>query len=476
MNLIELNHVTKAFPNGLFNKQTVLRDISLTVRSGNFVVLRGANGAGKSTLLKIILGLLEPDTGDVKLFDMAPSQPAAKLSLGTIFQEVTPPSSLKVKELLALIASYYPDAKRPHEILDLVELTHKANAYPQDLSGGEKQRLYFAIALVGNPQLLILDEPTKNLDIEGQTAFWQQLEACYKTGVTILMVTHIQSEQDKLQTLATHIITLSNGHLATDKETKTQSIPLAHTENIDSPVQPLKPLYQLLIPQLWSEFLQLFRTPIYLLGVFILFGLALPIAQFAGILGMVFSSALALLIFSVAISGKRLAIDRTEGWLKLLRVTPLPSGIYVLGKLLTTLSISAVALGTVFTLSVLKLSLFNSVGQGLVLVTSLLIGSIPFILLGFALGYLIAPKSLDAIVGLLVPIAIFSSGFPGLTVPDYVQDAISLSLFFHYKEVIQVAAGLGQTQYLWLHILWLGLYALAIGYLANFAYKQDKIT
>ncbi|EKU96524.1 ABC-type multidrug transport system, ATPase component [Leptolyngbya sp. PCC 7375] len=476
MNLIELDHVTKAFSNGLFNKQTVLRDITLSIRPGDFVVLRGANGAGKSTLLKIILGLLQPDTGDAQLFGMDPSQSTAKLGLGSVFQEVTPPSSLKVKELLALIASYYPDAKCPHEILDLVELTHKANAYPQDLSGGEKQRLYFAIALVGNPRLLILDEPTKNLDIEGQVSFWQQIEACYQAGVTILMVTHIQSEQNKLQTLATHIITLSDGQLATDKAPEPQSIPpLAQTENIHSPVQHSKPLYQLLLTQLWSESLQLFRTPVYLLGVFILFGLALPIAQFVGILGMVFSSALALLIFSVAISGKRLAIDRTEGWLKLLRVTPLPSGIYVLGKMLITLSVSAVALGSVFTLSAFKLSLFSSVGQALVLAISLLIGSIPFILLGFALGYLIAPKSLDAIVGLLVPIAIFSSGFPGLTVPDYVQDAISLSPFFHYKEVIQLAAGLGQTQYLWLHILWLGLYAFAIGYLANLAYKQDKI-
>ena len=474
MNLIDINHVTKAFSSGFFEKQTVLQDINFTVQSGDFVVLRGANGAGKSTLLKIILGLLEPDSGDVKLFGMEPSQPAARLSLGTIFQEITPPSSLKVNELLALIASYYPDAKHPDEIMGLVELAHKANAYPKDLSGGEKQRLYFAIVLIGNPRLLILDEPTKNLDIEGQTAFWQQLETCYQAGVTILMVTHIQSDQDKLQSLATHIVTLEDGQLALDKALEPIATP-AQVETIDSPVKQPKKLYQLLIPQLWSELLQLLRTPVYLLGVLILFGLALPITKFVGMLGMVFSSALALLIFSVAISGKRLAIDRTEGWLKLLRVTPLPAGIYVLSKLLITLLVSAVALGAVFGISAFKFSLFDSIGQALVLVISLLIGSIPFILLGFALGYLIAPKSLDAIVGLLVPVAIFSSGFPGLTFPDYVQDVISLSPFFHYKEVIQLAAGLGQTDYLELHLLWLGLYAFVTGYLANFAYKQDKI-
>ncbi|WP_051463823.1 ATP-binding cassette domain-containing protein [Leptolyngbya sp. PCC 6406] len=157
MNLIELQQVSKGFSEGLFNKRTVLDGVDLTVLQGDFVVLRGVNGSGKSTMIKIILGLQKPDSGNVRLFGQSPTTPEAKLSVGTIFQEVTPPNSLKVKELINLVRSYYPDSKSVQEVLEIVGLKDKQNVFPTDLSGGQKQRLYFAISLVGNPQLLILD-------------------------------------------------------------------------------------------------------------------------------------------------------------------------------------------------------------------------------------------------------------------------------------------------------------------------------
>lgn len=89
MNLIELQQVSKGFSEGLFNKRTVLDGVDLTVLQGDFVVLRGVNGSGKSTMIKIILGLQKPDSGNVRLFGQSPTTPEAKLSVGTIFQEVT---------------------------------------------------------------------------------------------------------------------------------------------------------------------------------------------------------------------------------------------------------------------------------------------------------------------------------------------------------------------------------------------------
>ena len=271
------------------------------MRQGDFVVLGGANGAGKSTLIKIILGLQDPDSGSVQLFGASPHSPQSKLQIGTVFQEVTPPNSLKVKELIDLIRSYYPNPLSTKEVLETVGLTDKQNAFPTDLAGGQKQRLYFAIALVGNPNLLILDEPTKNLDADGQKVFWSQVERCKNDGVTILMVTNIQSEQEKLQSLATHIITLAGGKLIFDK----QPAQAALTEN-----QPSTPfsyqsanLLQVLINQVWAEILQLVRTPSYLAGVFLFSGLAaiLPFGKDMGQLqqGLIFFSAISLLIFSV---------------------------------------------------------------------------------------------------------------------------------------------------------------------------------
>jgi ABC-2 type transport system ATP-binding protein len=301
MDLIEVTNVTKGFTTGLFGKRNILRNIDLKVRQGDLVVLRGANGAGKSTLLKIILGLQQPDSGSVKLCGVSPTTAASKLNVGVVFQEVTPPNSLKVKELIDLVRSYYPDPLSTQEVLETVGLTDQQNSYPSDLAGGQKQRLYFAIALVGRPKLLILDEPTKNLDAAGQEAFWNQVEQLKQSGVTILMVTHIQSEQEKLQDLATHIITLTDGKLVYDKQPEQAQIQASSVALL--PARPVNPL-QMLIAQSWAEVLQVFRTPTYLGGILLFSALAafLPFDNNNSEQlnqGLTFFSAISLLLFSV---------------------------------------------------------------------------------------------------------------------------------------------------------------------------------
>jgi len=477
MNLIEIKDLTKGFQEGLFHKRVVLQNIDLTVRQGDFVVLGGANGAGKSTLIKIILGLQDPDSGSVQLFGASPHSPQSKLQIGTVFQEVTPPNSLKVKELIDLIRSYYPNPLSTKEVLETVGLTDKQNAFPTDLAGGQKQRLYFAIALVGNPKLLILDEPTKNLDADGQKAFWSQVERCKNDGVTIVMVTNIQSEQEKLQSLATHIITLAGGKLIFDK----QPAQAALTEN-----QPSTPfsyqsanLLQVLINQVWAEILQLVRTPSYLAGVFLFSGLAaiLPFGKDMVQLknGLIFFSAISLLIFSVERLGKRIAIERVEGWLKLLRVTPLPPSIYLAAKLVMTMLVLITSLSIIFAIGIFKFGLQQPLTQWLGLITGLLLGIIPFTVIGITLGYVIPPKALDSIAGILIPFGIFSCGLVPIQNPDYVKDLIVLSPFFHYREIIQYAAGMPYDNHFLLHVLWLIFYAVVAGLIAKFAYQRDNV-
>ena len=262
MNIIELQNVTKSFQESLFRQRIILKDINLTIKEGDFVILRGASGAGKSTLIKIILGLQKANSGSVQLFGKSPKSPLSKLEVGTVFQEVTPPNSLTVKELINLVGSYYPNAVSTQKIIETFGLNDKQNSFPSDLAGGQKQRLYFALALVGNPKLLILDESTKNLDADGQKVFWQQIEDYRKAGMTILVVTHIESDQDKLEPLATRIITIENGKLIDDKQ-------LAQTPQSDNRTitsQPSPPL-KVFINQTWAEILQLWRTPLYLGGI-----------------------------------------------------------------------------------------------------------------------------------------------------------------------------------------------------------------
>jgi ABC-2 type transport system ATP-binding protein len=478
VNIIEVRGLTKRFQSGLWQKQTVLDNIDLTVQPGDFVVLRGANGAGKSTLIKIILGLQDLDSGSVQLFGASPHTPAAKLQIGTVFQEVMPPNSLKVRELLELVRSYYPNPLSTQEILQTVGLTDKQNAFPSDLAGGQKQRLYFAIALVGNPKLLILDEPTKNLDVEGQMAFWDQVERCQQQGVTILMVTHIQSEQARLQDLATQIITLADGKLNFDK----QPAPISQPQQlIQLAAADLKSgnSWQILLQQTWGEILQLLRTPSYLAGVFLFSGLiaVMPFQSDSELFQALTSfSAISLLIFSVERPGKRIAIERVEGWLKLLRVTPLQPSLYLAAKLLMTMLVLIASLSTIFAIGIFKFGLHQSPEQWFTLGSALLIGIIPFAVLGIALGYVIPPKALDSIAGILIPLGVFSCGLIPIENPSYIKDLIVVSPFFHYREVIQHAAGMIDNQHLWLNILWLALYTVVAGLTAKVAYQRDNVT
>lgn len=476
MNLIELKNVSKTYFEG-YCKKLVLNDISLVVKPGDLVVLQGKNGAGKTTLLKIVLGLLKPNRGEVRLLGLSPQEPQAKVQVGAVLQEVSAPKNLKVRELIDLVRSYYTNPLPTKEILSKVSLAANEDAWACDLSGGQKQRLYFALALAGNPKLLILDEPTRNLDDEGYKEFWEQIKCFKKEGVTILMVTNNQSDWKELNSLATQVLTLSEGQLA-------QGQILAHQQPVLPTVPPsdffearLRNPISVFLIQTWAEILQLLRTPNYLFGILLFSCLSALLPTDKGLVkpALLLFCGLSMLTFSIDRLGKRVAVERVEGWLKLLKVTPLPPFVYIAAKIFTALLVLVLSLLLILSIGIWKLDIEQTLEQWITLALSLVFGVVPFAFLGLALGYLVEPKSIDSIAGLLIPLGIFSCGLVPISKPSFVQDLIALSPFYHFRELVLWAAGMDYDNRLTLHLLWLMWATVVFGLIAKWAYQRDRV-
>jgi ABC-2 type transport system ATP-binding protein len=173
-----------------------VRGIDMSVRRGETVALLGPNGAGKSTTIDMILGLAQPDAGSVSVLGRTPREAVAAGLVGAMLQTGAPIRNLSVREMVAMVASLYPRPLAVDDVLERVGLTAVAAYRTQKLSGGETQRLRFAVALVGDPQLLIVDEPTVALDVEGRRAFWQAMRLLASEGRTLLFATHYLDEAD----------------------------------------------------------------------------------------------------------------------------------------------------------------------------------------------------------------------------------------------------------------------------------------
>jgi len=160
------------------------------------VALLGPNGAGKSTTIDMLLGLLPPDAGTVSLFGMTPEQAIAKGAIGAMLQTGGVVQHLSVRELLAMIASLYPTPMEVEEVIKLTHIDDIAGRQTTKLSGGQAQRLRFAIGLISNPELLVLDEPTVAMDVESRHAFWDSMRGFAARGKTIIFATHYLEEAD----------------------------------------------------------------------------------------------------------------------------------------------------------------------------------------------------------------------------------------------------------------------------------------
>ena len=161
---VQLEGAGKVYPGGI----TAARDLSLTVPAGQTMALLGPNGAGKTTTIRMILGLARPTTGTARVFGRDPRDAAARVRIGTMLQTAEMPATLTVREHITLFSAYYPRPLSSTETLRTAALEDVANRRSEHLSGGQRQRLAFALAICGDPDLLVLDEPTTNLDIESR--------------------------------------------------------------------------------------------------------------------------------------------------------------------------------------------------------------------------------------------------------------------------------------------------------------------
>lgn len=193
-----------------FDKKPALNNVTFDIKSNQVIAILGSNGAGKTTLINILLGRLQPNAGDISVFASPAGSIKAKQQTGAMLQVAALPDTLKVKEHIELFRSYYPKPMSYQKILSYAGLEHLENRYSKKLSGGEKQRLLFALSLCGNPKLLFLDEPTVGMDITARQKLWQTIRELKAEGTAIVLTTHYLEEADSL---ADEVILLKEGSI-----------------------------------------------------------------------------------------------------------------------------------------------------------------------------------------------------------------------------------------------------------------------
>jgi ABC-2 type transport system ATP-binding protein len=190
-----------------------VRGIDVRVEPGETVALLGPNGAGKSTTIDMLLGLLEPDAGSVSVFGTEPRAAVDRGAVGAMLQTGALLRDLTARELVTMMASLYPAPLEVDDVLALTGIASFADQRTQKLSGGQTQRVRFAVALVSNPVLLVLDEPTAALDVEGRHAFWTTMREFTAEGRTVLFATHYLEEADAY---ADRVVLMAHGAIVAD--------------------------------------------------------------------------------------------------------------------------------------------------------------------------------------------------------------------------------------------------------------------
>lgn len=184
----------------IYNGTRAVNDISFDVKPGEIFGMLGPNGAGKTTTVEILEGLREADSGNAQVLgmDVRRDSNRVKERIGVALQTATLLSNNTAWELLDLFGSFYPSAVSPDDLLERLGLTEKRNARVQTLSGGQQQRLSVAIALVNNPDIVFLDEPTTGLDPQARRSLWDVVENMRKAGKTVFLTTHYMEEAERL--------------------------------------------------------------------------------------------------------------------------------------------------------------------------------------------------------------------------------------------------------------------------------------
>jgi ABC-2 type transport system ATP-binding protein len=205
---VSLSGVTRSFGN-----VEAVRGIDLELQQGEIVAFLGPNGAGKTTTIDMVLGLSKPTSGDVSVLGMEPRQAIARGLVSAVMQTGGLIKDLSVRETVEYTASLFADSKSVDEVLANAGITDLADRKVAKCSGGEQQRLRFAMALLPDPTLLLLDEPTTGMDVEGRRRFWSAIRRDAEQGRTVLFATHYLEEADQY---ADRIVLISKGRIVAD--------------------------------------------------------------------------------------------------------------------------------------------------------------------------------------------------------------------------------------------------------------------
>lgn len=205
---IEFNQLVKQY-----GSQRAVDGLNLQFERGKISALLGPNGAGKTTTISMILGLQKPTSGEINVLGLPAGTPALRQRVGALMQDVKPADGLTVREVLQLFRSYYRNPLSLDRLLDISGLRAEAKKRASALSGGQRRRLAFAQSLAGNPDLLLLDEPTVGMDVESRIRFWDTIRGFAAAGKTMLVTTHYLEEADSV---ADHIAVIAQGRIVAE--------------------------------------------------------------------------------------------------------------------------------------------------------------------------------------------------------------------------------------------------------------------
>jgi len=194
----------------VYGKKEALKDLTVSFQSGQVTALLGPNGAGKTTAVSILLGLKKSTAGTVMIGDRKAGDKALRERIGAMLQESPIADGLKVRETLQLFRSYYRNPLSLERLLQISGLEEEAGRRASALSGGQKRRLAFAVAMAGDPDIIVLDEPTTGMDVESRIRFWDVIKVFASQGKTVLLTTHYLEEADAV---ADQIAVIGDGQL-----------------------------------------------------------------------------------------------------------------------------------------------------------------------------------------------------------------------------------------------------------------------
>ena len=206
--LATLDRVTRTF-----GSVTAVDDVTLEIREGEILGLLGPNGAGKTTVISMLQGRRRPTTGTVQIFGGNPVDAASRRRLGSTPQETALPDSLRVGEVIDFVGAHFADRRATAELAEEFGVGDFLKRQVGSLSGGQKRRLSVALAFVGNPRLVLLDEPTTGLDVDARHSLWAVLRSQHARGATVVVTSHYLEE---IEALAERVVVMARGRVIAD--------------------------------------------------------------------------------------------------------------------------------------------------------------------------------------------------------------------------------------------------------------------